>query len=282
MKFISTFSCLIVLLCLSCTDVIEINLDEGTVRLVVEGRIELIKESPSGYQRIRLTTTAPYFSNEPAPVAAGARVIVTVSGRNYPFTESHTVPGLYETDSLYAEVDQWYTLSIDWEGDHYEGTGRLASVAAIDSIYQIYEEETVFDEAGIRVRIDYSDPPDEENYYYWLLYKNGDYLLNPNPGTRDDLLSSDEFYDGGRITGKEPNTEVTLTAGDTVLVRQIGLTEAAFTYHDLLYEQTGGTGFVETPSTPIRGNVRNMTRPNLYPLGYFRASEVSEAKLVIQ
>ncbi|UCE17487.1 MAG: DUF4249 family protein [Gemmatimonadota bacterium] len=99
MKFISTFSCLIVLLCLSCTDVIEINLDEGTVRLVVEGRIELIKESPSGYQRIRLTTTAPYFSNEPAPVAAGARVIVTVSGRNYPFTESHTVPGLYETGS---------------------------------------------------------------------------------------------------------------------------------------------------------------------------------------
>jgi hypothetical protein len=282
MKCISTFACLSILLCLSCTDVIEVNLDEGAVHLVVEGRLELIKASSFGYQSIRLTTTAPYFSNEPAPAARGARVAVSVSGRTYPFTESATVPGLYETDSLYAEVDQWYTLSIDWEGDHYEGTEQLAPVAAIDSIYQIFAEETVFDEAGIRVRIDYVDPPDEENYYYWLMYKNGEYLLNPNPGTRNDLLSSDEFYDGQKIIGKEPNTEVTLTAGDTVLVRQIGLTEAAFVYHDLLYEQTGGTGFVETPSTPIRGNIRNMTRPTLYPLGYFRASEVSEARLVIQ
>ena len=107
MKLIYVLTALMVFLNISCTDVIDIDLEEGPVRLVVEGGVELIKEAPSGHQSIRLTTTAPYFSNQAAPAVKGAVVKVRdETGRIYDFKESTTTEGLYETDSLHAQLNR--------------------------------------------------------------------------------------------------------------------------------------------------------------------------------
>lgn len=54
----------------ACTEKMDIELDESYTRVVAEG---MITNEP-GPHLIRLTTTAPYFSNQPVPVISGAKV----------------------------------------------------------------------------------------------------------------------------------------------------------------------------------------------------------------
>jgi hypothetical protein len=266
-----------------CQEVVQIDLEEGTERLVVEGRIEKIKSRTSGYQRITLSTTADYFVNAETPRAKNATVFVTdEAGNVYNFTESVQEAGVYETWQLYAGVGQTYILQIEHNGDIYRASEMVAPVAPIDSIYQIFTEETLFDEAGIRVRIDFTDPADQENFYYWQQFKDGTGYLDVNPGTKFNLINSDEFFNGRTVRGKEPNNELIYEAGQTAVVRQIGLSEAEFNYMFFLLEQAGGRGLFATPPSTVRGNVENVTNPDLYPLGYFGASEVAVAELKIQ
>ena len=49
---------------MGCERVVNIDVEEGPERLVVEGRIERHQDDRAVAQSIRLSTTAPYFSNE--------------------------------------------------------------------------------------------------------------------------------------------------------------------------------------------------------------------------
>ncbi len=89
----------------ACERVIEVEIEESERRLVVEGRIELVKEAPGGVQSIRLTTTDAFFSNRAPPPATGAQVIVLDgAGGVFPFVE--TQPGLYETATLLPRIGE--------------------------------------------------------------------------------------------------------------------------------------------------------------------------------
>jgi hypothetical protein len=268
---------------MSCQEVITIDLEEGPKRLVVEGRIEKDKDNPSGYQSIRLSTTADYFYNEAIPPASGAEVTIRDNqGNSFILRESDSDRGLYETNEMVAEVGVEYTITIIYAGETYRGKETMLPVAAIDSIYQLFREKNTFDEEGIRVSIDYTDPVNETNYYFWEQFRNGQTLITPNPGTKFTLLSSDELYNGQTIRGKLPNDELIYIAGDMAEVRQIALSEFAYKYYFAIFEQEGSRGGLSTPPAAIRGNIENLTDPDRYPLGYFYASEISKGELVVQ
>lgn len=267
----------------SCQEVIQIDLSEGPQRLVVEGRIEKIKGKVNGYQKIRLTTTSNYFSNQPAPTVSNVFISVSDNkGNNYVFTESGQEPGLYEVTDLFAEVGETYTLRIDYRGEIYEARATLLPVADIDSIYQEFKAKTLFDEEGIRIKVDFTDPPQPGNYYYWEQFRDGEIFINPNPGTKWTLVSSDEFFNGLKVIGREPNSDMIYDAGQKALVRQYAISEQFYNYMFLLYEQATGGGPNEAPPATLRGNIKNITNPENYPLGFFGASEVAEAELLVR
>lgn len=67
------------------------------------------------------------------------------------------------------------------------------------------------------------------------------------------------------------------------MVRQIGFSEATFRHYFALFEQSAaghGSPFAVPPGS-LRGNVANLTDPAHYPLGYFWAAEVAEARAVL-
>jgi hypothetical protein len=263
--------------------VIQIDLEEGQKRLVIEGRIEKIKEKNIGYQSITLSTTSNYFSNSQTPRVSGAAVSVTDdSGNIYPFQESSSTAGLYETNSLFAEIGSTYTLLITYNGEQYRGSSTILPVAPIDSIYQEFKPETLFDEEGIRIKIDFSDPAVSGNYYKWQQFQDGVSLIDLNPGTKWTLISPDEFFNGLQVIGKEPNDEMIYETGQKALVRQLSISKSEYDYMFLLYDQATGGGPFDAPPATIRGNMENITNPENYPLGYFGASEVAEAELLIQ
>lgn len=278
---------LLTLLCLwSCSDTLDVDIDEGPVRLVIEGRIALDKDNPNGYQSIRLTTTAPYFGNQPTPAALGAEVSVTAvrTGETFAFQASANVPGLYETNNFMASTGEMYRLDVLYEGNRYQALETLMPVADIDVLDQFFEEETIFADEGIKLSLTYTDPAGESNFYHWQIYRNDTLLVTASVGNQFNLISSDEFYDGLTVANFEPVNEFSYLPGDKAEVRQFALTELSYEFYRTYYEQVVGIapGFADVVPATLRGNVQNVTDPDLYPLGYFEASEVSVRQLEIQ
>jgi hypothetical protein len=275
---------LVALTCISCDQEIELTLPSAPQRLIVEGRIELIKGVLGSTQIIELSTMGDYFKNEQTPRVRNATVSVKNSrGDTYEFIHNDEKPGQYENNTLQAEVGEIYTLSIIWLGEQYEAQETLVSVSSIDSIYQIYEEENQFEDAGLKVAVDFTDPENENNYYFWELFVNDNNSVIPDPGNSQNLIASDRLFNGQTIRGYLPSEEKIVVAGDIAKVMHIGISKAYFDYLFLLFEQTGQTGqLFDVPPAGIKGNIRNVTNPRNAALGYFGAVEIDEVTLIIQ
>ena len=266
-----------------CERVVEVDIPEGERRLVVEGRIERIKEAPGSSQSIRLTTTDAFFSNAAAPPATGATVAVRDNqGGFFPFAES--APGVYVTNDLSPDIGIEYALEIEWDGELYAATVLMLAVPPIDSLYFIFEEETVIvEKEGFRATIDYSDPEGVENFYLWEQLVDGVNVIPPDPGNPFNLVSEDEFYDGRSVLGFQANDEVALQPGQRATVRQIALSRQGHDFYFTLFEQNalGSGNPFSIPPANVRGNVQNLTRPGVPALGFFEAAEVSVAEAVV-
>lgn len=281
----TTFKYIVLLCCslfVACETVVDLDLPQSQQRLVVEGRIEKVQGVNSGTQQIQLSLTEDFFNTELPPAATGAVVSVRdENGSNWIFEESANAIGLYTTDNLFAEIDMEYTLSIQYGGEEYEAKETLHAVPPIDSIYQVFVEENEFEDEGIRARIDYRDPANTQNFYLWEQYADGELQLLPDPGNKFNLIASDEFYNGQQVTGYEPNEEAVLEPGQTVMIRQISISQQTYSYYFVVFEQTSSGELFDPPPATIRGNVINTTNSANYALGYFGAAEIAEKSLII-
>jgi hypothetical protein len=271
------------LLASGCERIVDVDLDPGPVRLVIEGRLELLQGSTEGRQLIRLSITDAFTSDRAPPPATGATVaVIDEANRAVQLAESAGTPGTYETIGLLPVVGARYTLRIDYQGERYEATDRVAAVAPIDSLYFRFVGKDVFGDPGFRAAIDYTDPAGARNFYLWEQLIDGERQLVPDQSNRMHVIGGDDFYDGRRITAYQPFEESIVEPGDTVIVRQIGLSEATYRYYLALFEQSAaghGSPFAVPPGS-LRGNGANLTAPAHYPLGYFWAAEVAEARTV--
>ncbi|MCB0464883.1 MAG: DUF4249 family protein, partial [Aequorivita sp.] len=99
----------------SCEDVIDVNLNDASPRLVIEANLN-VWENGTSQASVRLTTTAPFFNNS-VPFITGAIVTVTdENGTVYPFTYSDN--GFY-TANLVPQLNIDYTLTISYKDEIY-------------------------------------------------------------------------------------------------------------------------------------------------------------------
>lgn len=261
-----------------CTRVVELDLAGTRPQLVVQARLEV----GAPVQRIVLSTTDAFDAAGAPPPAEGALVVVTSElGQTFPFAEG--IPGRYESAHIPLAIGRRYTLAIEYEGERYEATQTVVAVPPIDSLYFVFEDGGVGQgDPGFRAVIDYTDEPAVRNFYLWELFVDGERRVDLDPGNRFRIISDDEFYDGGVVTGYQPFDEEIVDPGQTVTLRQIGLPEEGYRYYFALFEQTtGGGGPFSTPPASVRGNVANLTDPGHRALGFFLASAVSERTKVV-
>jgi len=277
------FIILIAVLAYSCeTDVTnDITLNGADPRLVIEGGIERNTNNPVMQQQIRLTSTIGFLEDgDPNPVT-DATIIVNDGTTDYTFT--HSGNGVYTNTTIPAELNTLYTITIEWNGETYEGNDFLNEVAPFERLYSEFEEEGLFTDEGYFVKFDCEDPIGIENFYYYRVFKNGEFTIVPDPGNSATLVESDEFFDGQLRIGVNPNEEVVFEIGDNARVQQLGISED---YHDFLLElftQTGNQIPIvgNPPPASIRSNVINLTTPGNRALGFFYAADIEEGSIVI-
>jgi len=256
----------------SCEDPIDVSLNTAPPRLVIDASINWFKGTTGNEQQIKLSLSAPYFADS-TPPANGAMVFITDENNNtFNFMEENS-SGVYLNTDFIPELDGTYNLTVIYEDETYTASETLKSVASIEFVEQ--NDEGGFTGEETELKAFYTDPADEENYYFFE-------FISDIPAIPTLEVYNDEFTNGNQIFGFY--TEEELEAGDVVTIRNHGVSERFYEFMFVLLQQNSeeGGGPFETQPATVRGNCVNETNPDNFPFGYFRLSEVDEYVYTVQ
>lgn len=263
----------------SCTDVIDVDVQETAPRLVIEASIDWKKGSQGNQQIIKLSMLTPYFDTTVTDIVTGALVKVTNDSNNTMVLFTDQNNGNYTTNSFVPVLNQSYTLEVINNGETYIAHETLMPVSDIENIFQ--STENGFNDEALEVNIEFYDPADIDNYYFMKFKVMGDLL--------PDLFAfSDEFTDGNLISvfyEREEDEDINqneFEPGDVVNINLYGVSEQYNNYIELLISQYDSGGPFSATPVPLKGNCINPTKPDNYAFGYFRLTEVVETSYTFQ
>ncbi|CAC9974705.1 hypothetical protein FLAPXU55_02402 [Flavobacterium panici] len=268
-KALVLFSLFCVLFLSSCEDVVNLDLETGQTRIVVDAEILWFKGTAGNEQTIKISKTAPYYNNT-TPKVSGAQVRVENSTGTV-FTFNETEPGVYKCTNFVPVLNADYTLYVQAEGQSLTATEKLTSVTPIDRV----EQAVVPDFGGedvIELTFYYKDPADQVNYY--LSDFKSSFLIYPEYD-----LTDDDFFNGNEISNRFNHED--MKAGNTVDITNRGISKNFYNYMNLLLEIYGGSPFSIPPGN-IRGNIVNTTDANNYAFGYFRLCEADKVSYLVK
>lgn len=251
--------CIISILIVSCTEKIDIQLDDSYTRIVVDGSIT----TDTMRHSVVLTSTSSYFYNQPAPPVTGA--LVSISDGTQNFNLSETSPGIYRTSpDVFGIPGKVYSLNIKLAnaiGGHsdYSASSTLNPVTPMDSVTLKFHPE--WSKKGIWEVKCYVQEPPTVDFYRFLLSKNQTMFTD----TLDEwIITDDMFYNGNYTNGlpigylDQGSTEQGLRPGDTITAEVNSIGKEYFNF--LMEAQTelfGSNPLFSGPPANIKGNISN-------------------------
>jgi hypothetical protein len=273
MKKIQIISTILLLILLnSCTEVINVDLNTESPRLVIEASINWQKGTAGNTQKIKLTTTTNYYTNLIPTVSNATVTIRNSANTSFNFIENAGT-GIYECTNFVPVLNETYTLTVTSNGNVYTATETLMPIAPIVTATQ--ENNGGISGNKPVVRFVYTDPSNIENFYlYKFKYSN---KIKP-----DIYVDKDEFFNGNPFFSVSFNDD--LKPEDKIDVIHYGISQRYFEYMSVLLSVSGnaGGGPFQSPPVSVRGNIVNTTNEQNYPFGYFNLSEIDTKSYTIQ
>ena len=165
----------IIVLSLSCVEVIDLIPRTGEDVLVVEG----VFTTKIKHHEIKLSYTTNYPSNsnvvpERKPISSALVEVISNDGEVISFYESAI--GTYSSvDEVGGEIGKEYHLRVVIDDKEYESVPEIITpVTRPDSLYYEY----IAEEDKIAVYIETIDPANEQNFYRWSW--NSNYIVITN------------------------------------------------------------------------------------------------------
>ncbi len=266
--FLKFIALVLILLSISCEEVVDIDLEQSEPRLIVEASIIWLKGTTGSNQSIRLSETSPFYEEETIGVTDASVKITSENGNIFNFT--HQENGIYTNTIFQPELNMKYELEVTNDGDLYRASETLMPVVSIDYVDQT--ESGGFSGEDLEIKAYYTDPVDAENYY---LFKFRDENVNLE-------LYEDEFTNGNQIFGYYSTEDI--ERNDQIGIEIQGISKSYYEYLFILRSQVGSSdgGPFETMPATVKGNIINNSNPGNYPLGYFRLSEADSTFYTVQ
>ncbi|WP_235832293.1 DUF4249 domain-containing protein [Flavobacterium zhairuonense] len=253
----------------SCEEVVDLDLETGETKLVIDAEIVWKKGTSGNEQTIKISKTAPYY-NGSTPKVSGAQVRVENSnGDVFTFTEAEA--GIYKCTNFVPVINMDYKLFVQAEGQSFTAVEKLTSTTPIDKV----EQKIVPDFGGkdaIEVTFYYKDPADQVNFY--LTDYQSEFLIFP-----EYEITNDDFYNGNEISTRYSNED--MKPGNTLKILHRGISKNFFNYMKLILEASNSNPF-QVPPGNIRGNIVNTNDVNNYALGYFRLCEADQVSYLVK
>ena len=264
----------------SCTERIDVELDDTYTRLVVDG--QLTGDSTETHTII-LTESTSYFYNQPPPPVTNANVSVKGDdGSSILLSEQD--PGVYLLpEGFKSKIGVNYSLDIDLEKEidgHIKYTASSSTPSIGDTVYIGLQYQPDWGEKGYYVVQCYYWDPLGPNWYMFDIYKN-DTLLTDTISEKQ--VVDDTFYDGGFTNGigvgylDQSRKDQVLKPGDVISFRASSITEG---YANFIWEVQDEVSF----STPLFSGPPANVVGNLSDgaIGYFTSYSVLFASMVFE
>jgi hypothetical protein len=275
LKYIMLVSCTAAFI-ISCTERINIDLDESYTRLVVDAVLTNEIKSHS----VVLSKTSDYYYNQPPQMVSGASVIISDGVNNFTLTEES--PGVYKSSPLISGVpDKTYTLNISLTSpiggySDYSASSFLNPAPEIDSLNLIYHPDWA--RTGLWEVVSFFREPPGEDFYRFLISRNRIMVTDTlyEWFVTDDRFLAGGFGDGATVGFLEQGDPgQSLAKGDTVTVELNGITKDYSEFINEAQEEIRGSNpLFSGPRANIKGNINNGA------IGFFSAHSVSRKSVV--
>jgi len=258
----------------SCTKIIDIELNSAMQRIVIQGEI-----SDQGHPAIvSLSRTTDYFNPDELEKVSNAMVSISNDlGESVVLQEIS--PGIYSSEQIKGIPGVRYFLKVD-DGDQvYEANSLLPLKVKIDTLEyakmpSFNPKDTV---GGYRLSCKFTDPAKQVNYYTFELeiYWN-DPDSKPDFGPPSRILVSDALFNG-RQSAVNLNRRGLYQPGDSVVVDLISIDQNVYNYLDQLGAVSGrGAMFSSSAPANPQNNISNGG------MGFFTAQSVDRRVVVIR
>jgi Domain of unknown function (DUF4249) len=250
----------------SCQKVINVDLNNATPHIVIEG---LITDKPGPYT-VLISKSGSYFNQPALPPVSGAVVIISDNAGTID-TLDEMKPGNYFTSKTLGIPGHTYRLKVISENNEYTGSSTMHSHVRIDSLGLV---RTLTQHLGLggNIRSDinvsihcFFKDPVEKNFYRIKVIRN------------DSIRGEDyRLFDDQYTNGLETDLRVAeAAAGDTDIIELSSLDNQTYEYYRTLEDLLNTNPiFGSTPANP-NTNLDNGA------LGYFGAAAVASRRIRI-
>jgi hypothetical protein len=266
---------------ISCTEIVDIELDSTFRRLVVYGTVT----TDSVRHQVELTTSSDYFSNESSPRISNAVVELEFNDSTMILQEQDSIKGLYLTPYAFRGVQgttyQLHISQVDLDGDQefdsYHATSTMPGGVRFDSIQLNHNQS--FWWSGWEIYMFALDPPTRD-WYGLKIWKNSDLLT-------DTLIKytimPDDFYNGKYLYYGFPIAYLSdsvaremVYPGDTVTLELNSIEQAYYDFvTDAQLEIWGNNPLFSGPPANVRSNIDNEGK------GIFAAYSIKRASAIV-
>jgi len=295
----------ILFLATACTDVIQVDLEEGDNQLVVDAWVNDLNQP----QVVKLRRTSPYFDNSASPAETGATVTITESNGNvYNFIDANNTGDYTWTPTggnTFGTVGNGFVLDIALaNGKNFQSFSTKNRTTPIDSIAAEFREASLGQPEGFYCEFFARDPQGPGDTYWIKTFKNGDFLNKPSeiniafdasftPGAMVDgvtfITPIRNFINRIPDTGDDAvdtNDFPPYVEGDSIRVEIHSLNFVAFEFIEQAQTQLtlGDAGIFAEPPANVPTNIVSLdgTDASDVPVGFFNVSAVSSLGRIVE
>lgn len=294
MRFRNAFFILLIALTgSSCEDVIDVKVDPGPERLVIDAFVNNLNLN----QRIRITKSIPYFAKpgtEPGVEGALVAIADTTGGNTklFLFADSGNGNYVFKPNPITGDtfiVGHQYILLVVESGDTLVSLAKMNPTAKLDSLRIKYEDgETIGIKKGNYVEMAANDLPGFGNTYWIKTYVNDTFrnaIFDINLAY--DMAQTPGNQDGGEFIwpvryGFLNNFQEPKPAGTRVRVEIHSISVETYYYINQIISENVNGGLFATPPINIGTNIFNFNASKKRALGgFFSMSAVSKAEVIL-
>lgn len=243
----------------SCTEKIDLKLNNSEPQLVIEANIS---DKPGPYF-VALTQSKLYYEPNNFTGVDSAFVVLSDDAGNTD-TLTEILQGLYQTHSIQGTVGRTYHLQISVEGKTFDSYCKMQPPVDIDSL--VLSTETDFQGNAKKVAdILVRDPAGVVNFYRVVSTLDG-YLSSGFDVHRDRL------WDGKQRNFSVPHSD--FQTGDTLTVDLWSIESHVYDYFREFNQNQNNFGSPAAPANPV-----SVFTPDA--LGYFSAHSIKSKTVII-
>ncbi len=278
----------------SCTDVVQVKLDDGSKLYVIDAFINNMRAD----QKVRVVSNSNYFSaSEPDPITNASVVLRDLTtGKSYNF--SYTSNGYYvypvNVNDTISRVNHQYQLDVTIGGAVYSSVMTQKRPAIMDTIISQKNQPGGFGPPASDTTTSYScvltayDIVDPNTDYYWIKTYRNDTLFNA-PSDINTCVDGT----GGPVTSASRDTlefsEPAILLGfksyrayNTCKVEIHSITKETYFFFVQAFNQINNAGLFATTPENTKTNFVSPKDAKTKAVGWFSMASVVSQKIVVK